>query len=269
LKQAVPLDKTLEDLVALARSAGRAVMAHYKNPRVLSHKSDNSPLTQADLDANRIIVAGLQKMKPRWPIVSEELPIPAPSVRRKWTSFWLVDPVDGTKEFLDRTGHFTINIGLIRGDRPVAGVVFAPALDLIYFGSERSGSWKIEGQFGRQAIYPKLPLPGETVRVLVSRRHDSEAALRRLGHLKNIVCQKVGSSLKFGLMAEGRAHAYTRFGPTSEWDTAAGDAVWRYATADGTANRSSLKYNKPRLKNSAFLIGWYPKNARTKKNKNN
>lgn len=252
-------DPLLEFMVGLARDAGRVVMAHYRKASgKRRYKKDRSPVTAADLAANRRIVSALKRHDPSVPVVSEESPVPGYAVRRKWKVFWLVDPVDGTREFLNRTGHFTVNIALVRNGSPVAGVVFAPAMDLLYFGSAVSGSWKIEDGSAPQRIYPKKPVAGEPPRVLVSRLHEKPADLRRLGRIPGAQLLRVGSSLKFGLVAEGRAHAYPRFGPTSEWDVAAGDAVWRYACETGGSNPSPLRYNKKCLTNGPFYIGWRP-----------
>jgi 3'(2'), 5'-bisphosphate nucleotidase len=247
-------------MIRLARAAGRVVMAHYRKASgKRSYKSDNSPVTAADLAANRLIEAGLKRFDPSIPVISEESPIPTAAARRKWKHFWLVDPVDGTREFLNRTGHFTVNIGLIRAGRPVAGVVFAPAMGVLYFGSDKSRSWKIEGRRRQpERIFSKAPEAGERPRILISRLHETPASMKRLSAIPNADLIRVGSSLKFGLVAEGRAHAYPRFGPTCEWDVAAGDAVWRYACAAGKTNRSPLKYNKKTLKNGSFYIGWRP-----------
>lgn len=252
-------DPTLAFIVGLAQRAGRVVMAHYRKASgKRRYKKDNSPVTAADLAANRLIVQGLKKFDPRIPVISEESPLPAFSARRAWKSFWLVDPVDGTREFLNRTGHFTVNVALVREGVPVAGVVFAPALKVLYFGSVLSRSWKIEGGRTRR-IFPQAPLPGEPPRIVLSRLHESETVFKRLARIPGVQLVRVGSSLKFGLVAEGRAHAYPRFGPTSEWDVAAGDAVWRYAGEAGETNPSPLKYNKKTLVNDSFYIGWRPK----------
>jgi 3'(2'), 5'-bisphosphate nucleotidase len=252
-------DPLLEFMVTLAREAGRIVMAHYqKASGQRRYKKDRSPVTAADLAANRLIVSALKTYDPSIPVISEESPIPGYAVRRRWSAFWLVDPVDGTREFLNRTGQFTVNIALIRGGAPVAGVVFAPALELLYFGSAVSRSWKIEGRSAAQRIYPKPPLAGEPPRILVSRLHEAPADVRRLDRIPGAQLLRLGSSVKFGWVAEGRAHAYPRFGPTSEWDVAAGDAVWRYACEAGETNPSPLRYNKKSLKNGPFYIGWRP-----------
>jgi 3'(2'), 5'-bisphosphate nucleotidase len=248
-------------MVRIARAAARTVMAHYRRASgKRSYKEDRSPVTAADLAANRLIVRALKKFTPSIPVISEESPIPSAAQRRGWKAFWLVDPVDGTREFLNRTGQFTVNIALIRGGRPVAGVVSAPAMGVLYFGSEKSRSWKIEGRSLRpQRIFPKKPARGERPRVLVSRLNESPEVMKRLSAIAGADLVRVGSSVKFGLVAEGKAHAYPRFGPTSEWDVAAGDAVWRYACAPGQTNPSPLKYNKKTLKNGSFFIGWRPK----------
>ncbi len=252
-------DPELDFIVATAQAAGKVVMAHYRRASGRrQYKEDRSPVTAADLAANRLIVAALKKHNPSIPVISEESPMPAPAVRRRWKAFWLVDPVDGTREFLSRTGHFTVNIALIRRGVPVAGAVLAPAMNLLYYGSVRSRSWRVRGAGKPKRIFPRPPRRGEAPKILVSRLHESESTLKALARIPGAKLIRVGSSLKFGLVAEGRAHAYPRFGPTSEWDVAAGDAVWRYACRPGETNPSPLKYNKASLKNASFHIGWRP-----------
>lgn len=252
-------DPALEFIVGTARAAGKVVMAHYRRASGRrQYKEDRSPVTAADRAANRLIVAALKKYDPSIPVISEESPMPPAAVRRRWKAFWLVDPVDGTREFLKRTGHFTVNIALVRSGIPVAGVVLAPALKLLYYGSVQSRSWRVAGSGRPKRIAPRTPRKGEAPKILVSRFHESETTLRALAQIPGAKLIRVGSSLKFGLVAEGRAHAYPRFGPTSEWDVAAGDAVWRYACAAGETNPSPLKYNKASLTNPSFYIGWRP-----------
>lgn len=211
----------LEQICQLSREAGAAIMAvyHGEQPLDAAVKKDDSPVTAADLAAHGIIKAGLAALTPEIPLLSEEDP-PAWEERRHWTRYWLVDPLDGTKEFLKRNGEFTVNIALIEDGQAVMGVVYAPALDVLYL-AERGKAWKEEkGQ--RQPIHV---MEGQPPLVVVSRSHGDDELkdyLKQLGVHQTI---SVGSSLKFCLVAEGKAQLYPRFGPTNIWDTAAGHAV--------------------------------------------
>lgn len=214
----------IEHIITLSRSAGAAIMKVYngEKPLELNQKQDYSPVTAADLAAHRIINTGLQALTPNIPLLSEEDP-PNWSVRQHWRRFWLVDPLDGTKEFLQRNGEFTVNIALINDGNPVLGVVYAPVIDRLYAAVDGK-AWRIEKNGKRQVIEVKETHP--PLAVVVSRSHGNNAKLqdylRCLGEYQIIT---IGSSLKFCLVAEGTAQLYPRFGPTSIWDTAAGHAV--------------------------------------------
>jgi 3'(2'),5'-bisphosphate nucleotidase len=218
----------LDELCAIADRAGEAVMSVYATDFSVEIKSDDSPLTQADLRSDAIICEALRSRWPRWPIVSEEsAPKAAPAGHAP--TFFLVDPLDGTKEFLKRNGEFTVNIALIHAGEPVAGVVFAPALDAMYFGANGLGAWRRHaGELTR--LYCQLPAINSRWRVTGSRSHgnnETEVWIARLDQPHTFV--PAGSSLKFCRIAEGSADIYPRLGPTSQWDTAAGDAVLRAA----------------------------------------
>jgi len=244
---------SLERMVAIARAAGAAAMVHYDAPAV-ALKADHSPITDADTAANRVILDALAAWTPDVPVVSEESAIAPYEVRRNWSRFWLVDPLDGTKEFIHHNGEFTVNIALIESGEPVLGVVFAPAIDVLYAAGRGLGSWKhVPGAKPARLAGPGHPSDDGIV-VVESRSHPSaelEAFLATLHVARRI---QAGSSLKFGLVAEGRAHCYPRFGPTMEWDVAAGDCVYRNATANGE-RPSPLMYNTASLKNGGFVIG--------------
>ncbi|MFT4465468.1 MAG: 3'(2'),5'-bisphosphate nucleotidase CysQ [Sodalis sp. (in: enterobacteria)] len=213
----------IEHIITLSRDAGAAIMQVYngEKPLELNQKQDNSPVTAADLAAHRVIAAGLQALAPDIPLLSEEDP-PDWSVRQHWRRFWLVDPLDGTKEFLRRNGEFTVNIALIDDGKPVMGVVYAPVTDRLYAAVDGKG-WRIDENGERLAIEVKEARPPL---VVVSRSHGNNAELRDyLVHLGEHQTITIGSSLKFCLVAEGTAQLYPRFGPTSVWDTAAGHAV--------------------------------------------
>lgn len=211
----------LEQICQLARDAGAAIMLVYEGQRPLEveHKKDDSPVTAADLAAHQIIKQHLAQAYPEIPLLSEEDP-PAWEVRQHWHRYWLVDPLDGTKEFLNRNGEFTVNIALIENGVPVLGVVYVPVTDVMYAAAD-GNAWKqeqgVRRQIRAQAMHPPL--------VVVSRSHqDAELKdyLLQLGEHQTVA---IGSSLKFCLVAEGKAQLYPRFGPTNIWDTAAGHAV--------------------------------------------
>ena len=212
----------LEQICQLAREAGDAIMQVYNDaaPLDVSHKSDDSPVTAADIAAHQVIVNGLAQLSPEVPVLSEEDP-PAWEVRQHWQRYWLVDPLDGTKEFIKRNGEFTVNIALIDAGKPVLGVVYAPALGVMYSVAEGK-AWKEEGGH-REQIHARDARPPL---VVVSRSHgdddEMKQYLKQLGEHQTVA---TGSSLKFCLVAEGKAQLYPRFGPTNIWDTGAGHAV--------------------------------------------
>lgn len=220
----------LEQICQLARDAGLEIMEiyHAAHPAEVSHKADNSPVTAADMAAHHVILNGLTQLTPEIPVLSEESPTDWEE-RRHWQRYWLVDPLDGTKEFIQRNGEFTVNIALIEQGVPVTGVVYAPASGLMYLAADGK-AWKEENgvrtEIRVQEAHPPL--------VVVSRSHgdaELEEYLQQLGEHQTVA---VGSSLKFCLVAEGKAQLYPRFGPTNIWDTGAGHAVARAAGAHVT-----------------------------------
>jgi 3'(2'), 5'-bisphosphate nucleotidase len=242
----------LSDLSAIARAAGQAVMHHYADAAcAVTHKQDGSPLTAADEAADAVIRAGLSQLAPALPLVSEEgVTVEAASLGER---FWLVDPLDGTREFVGRNGEFTVNIALIERGVPVLGVVYAPALRRLYGGAAACGAW-MEDDTGRRPIACRRA-EDDGVTVVASRSHACRKELQcfLLGRAVRSLVQ-VGSSLKFCLVAAGEADLYPRLGPTMEWDTAAGHAVLLAAggqvrTLDGTL----LSYGKPGYANPGFI----------------
>ncbi len=218
-------------------------------------KADNSPLTRADLAAHRIIVEGLTMITPEIAILSEEAADIAYPVRSQWARYWLVDPLDGTREFIKRNGEFTVNIALIEIGEPVLGVVYAPVPDVCYHGARGAGAFVQRGNAAVQPIAAKPHKAGETIKVVASRSHRdarTEALLEQLGDYQ---CVSMGSSLKLCLVAEGAAHFYPRLGPTMEWDTAAAHAVVNAAggIVCDLAGKE-LHYNKVDLHNPEFLV---------------
>jgi 3'(2'), 5'-bisphosphate nucleotidase len=254
-KPAELLDQVLE----IARRAGQAIMDVYTELNTaVEYKSDNSPLTQADLASHRIICDALAAIFSNIPVLSEESAEIPFEVRRNWHTFWLVDPLDGTKEFVDRNGQFTVNIALIRGGAPILGVVYAPATDITYFAVEGADAHKSE-QGIVKPIHACLEV-NAAPKVVVSRLHGGGADQMRADLEKIGVdpsrCEFVpmGSSLKFCLVAEGSADIYLRNGPTMEWDTAAAQCVLEMAGGSvSDLEGNPLKCNKPVLRNPSFL----------------
>lgn len=214
----------LEQVTEIAHQAGDAIMTIYQKDFAIYEKSDESPLTEADLAAHNVIVAGLENIS-ELPILSEESADIDWQTRQQWESYWLVDPLDGTKEFIKKNGEFTVNIALISNGKPVLGVVYAPVLETTYYGSQGNGAFKLhKGE--KDAIAPRPHQAGEQWKIVGSRSHQSPAIQSLLNELPgDAELVAMGSSLKLCLVAEGAAHLYPRIGPTSEWDTAAAQAV--------------------------------------------
>ncbi len=248
----------------IATLAGQEIMAVYTNAAgiTVTNKEDHSPLTEADTRANALICTQLQKLTPDIPILSEETTLPPFAQRQQWQEYWLIDPLDGTKEFIDRNGEFTVNIALIRDGAPVLGVVHAPATGISWLGVIGLGAWK-RGESGTLEHINARTFEGEliqsTIRIVASRRHGStalESMLEQLGkRFAAVEMLNVGSSLKFCMLAEGKADFYPRLAPTSEWDTAAAQAVLE--AAGGKVMKtdfSTLGYNsKDDILNPHFL----------------
>jgi len=248
------VDDTLDAVAGIAESAGRAILEIYETDFAVEAKADDSPITEADRRANEVIRASLTALPGERPILSEEARTVPWEVRRHWKEYWLVDPLDGTKEFIQRNGQFTVNIALVRAGRPVLGVVHVPVTGVTYGGIVGRGAWRRTRGGERQAIGVR-PLGGGPVRVVGSRSHrgpDLDGYLERLGPHEMV---PMGSSLKFCIVAEGNADVYPRLGPTSEWDTAAAEAVLTAAGGRVVANDGEpIAYNKgPDLLNPWFI----------------
>ena len=250
-------------VLAIAKEAGAKIMEIYQRDFAVYEKQDTSPLTEADLAAHKCIVAGLEAISDL-PILSEESADIPWEERKTWTRYWLVDPLDGTKEFIKKNGEFTVNIALIDGGKPIMGVVYAPALEKSYVGIVGQGAWT-ETAEGVTPISAKLHSEGEVWKVVGSRSHQSpeiKNLLELLGGGSELVA--MGSSLKLCLVAEGEAHLYPRLGPTSEWDTGAAHAVALAAGANVTVldganplnpDAEALTYNqKESVLNPYFLV---------------
>lgn len=244
----------LQPLTTIAERAGQAILEIYASDFTATEKADHSPLTEADLAAHQIIVAALRELTPEMPVLSEESAQIPYAVRRGWERYWLVDPLDGTREFIKKNGEFTVNIALIEHGEPIIGVVHVPVTATSYLGCKGVGAFRQDAK-GNAPIQVQLP-PASPPRVVASRSHrgpEVDAFLDKLGP-HDVV--SVGSSLKFCLLAEGRADIYPRLGPTCEWDTAAGHAVAAAAGATVTdVNGAPLRYNqKETLLNPYFLV---------------
>jgi 3'(2'), 5'-bisphosphate nucleotidase len=242
-------DATRTALIDIVRRAGDAILEIYSAPFAVEQKADDSPLTQADLAAHRIIVAGLTALDPDIPVISEESSPPTFEVRAGWPRYWLVDPLDGTKEFVSRNGEFTVNIALIEGHRAVAGVVGVPVQGRIYVGDVGSGQASCLEADGERPLRGRPMLDDRAVVVVASRSHGGARLETYLDALRQIWPgvdrTPVGSSLKLCILAEGRADLYPRLGPTSEWDIAAAHAVLSAAGGSLWATDGSpLEYNR-------------------------
>lgn len=251
------LTTLLDSLVPLIRQAGEAVMAVYATDFAISGKADASPVTEADRRAEDIITAGLQRLTPDIPVVGEEAESEGRAPTTVGQRFWLVDPLDGTKEFINRNGEFTVNIALIDQGRAVLGLVLAPALGQLYGGGPGLGCWVEDTQGQRQTIACRAE-PSQGLTVVGSRSHGDAAALdafllgRRVAQVRS-----AGSSLKLCLLAAGQADVYPRFGRTMEWDIAAGHAVLSGAggSVDVLGSAQPLTYGKPGWENPHF-VAW-------------
>lgn len=218
----------LPQALTLARAAGDAIMAVYSTADFnVDMKSDNSPLTQADLNAHKILEPGLLALLDGVPVLSEEGELPDWETRKQWNRYWIIDPLDGTKEFIKRNGEFTVNIALIENGEPVLGVVHVPALNISYSGVKGSGAFKYEN--GKQTAIHTRTVTANTIAVVASRSHGADAVDALLtkisAALGEVTLKNMGSSLKLCLVAEGAADIYPRLALTSEWDTAAAQAV--------------------------------------------
>jgi 3'(2'), 5'-bisphosphate nucleotidase len=246
----------VQDIVAIAKEAGNAIMQVYKQDFEVEYKQDNSPLTLADKKANDIIEDGLNQLPVNLPILSEEGKEISYEDRKHWEYFWLVDPLDGTKEFVKKNDEFTINIALIHKDTPVLGVVYAPALDVCYWAKQDEGAFK-DGK--------RLPLKTagqrNTYKIIVSRSHmsdETQAFIDAIDIQKEKDLTSIGSSLKICLVAEGEADIYPRLGSTMEWDTGAAHAVVNESGKSlekyMNGKHSKHKYNKNKLLNDWFIV---------------
>lgn len=247
-------------VVDIARKAGERILEIYHDPSQdweVEAKSDSSPLTLADRESHIVICEGLQKAFPEIPILSEESTSEEQENRRSWNTFWLVDPLDGTKEFIKRNGEFTVNIALIENGQTTMGVVFVPVQDEMYYASKGKGAYLISNSSEPQLLSTKTYEKGQKgVKIVCSRSHLNEATRTFVEQFNEPELMPTGSSLKFMLVAKGDAHVYPRLGPTMEWDTGAAQCVVEESGGKVIEHpgENHLLYNKESLLNPNFIV---------------
>ena len=248
----------LQAIAELVRTANAEIMEVYGHEFSVQTKADDSPLTEADLRAHNVLVAGLQRLTPELPVVSEESGLASFDERRHWQRYWLIDPLDGTKEFVARNGEFTVNVALIEGGRPTLGCVGVPARAALYLGDVQAGIASCVDANGTRVLRARPMQAGRPVAAVASRRHGGErleALLKAMeANFGTVELKNVGSALKLCLLAEGEADLYPRLAPTSEWDIAAAQAVLEAAGGAVTQlDGRPMEYNKPDILNPEFL----------------
>ncbi|QQR98118.1 MAG: 3'(2'),5'-bisphosphate nucleotidase CysQ [Sphingobacteriales bacterium] len=248
----------INEIIQIAQKAGDAILEIYNKDFNVEYKDDKSPLTDADKVSNEIITEALQKLTPQIPIISEENKLLDYQIRKDWTKCWLVDPIDGTKEFIKKNGEFTVNIALIENGIPILSAVGVPAQNIIYYAEKNKGTYKIYNE--TTIKLEKTPIENNTIRIVGSRSHQTPELLAYVDEQKekyaNVEFVAAGSSLKFCLIAEGKADVYPRLGPTMEWDTAAGHLIATESGSDVLVWNSDekLSYNKENLLNPFFIV---------------
>lgn len=251
----------LFSVIQIARKAGGEIMRYYADLRSLTidQKLDQTPVSSADLAAQAIIEEGLLQLAAPIPVISEEQKVPPFALRKDWDLLWLVDPLDGTQGFLQGSGEFTVNIALIKNNKPVLGVIYAPVTGTCYYAAEGQGAFCQPGYQPPKRLRAK-PYSGQAVNIAVSKYHLSPAVSRVLEQFAEYHILKVNSSLKFGLIAEGKADIYPRVGPTSEWDTAAGQCIVEAAggVVVDLQGRSLLYNARPDIVNPDFIALGHP-----------
>ncbi len=245
----------IQKIVEIANNAGNAILKVYQEDFEVIEKADQSPLTQADLASHHLIVDALQSLTPDIPVLSEESADIPFSTRAQWSTYWLIDPLDGTKEFVKRNGEFTVNIALIHQGRAVMGVVYVPVSEVLYYGDIEQGAFKTESH-GNTSPIRVIAQHQSPLQVAGSRSHAGDSLLKFLHNLGEHQIVSMGSSLKLCLVAEGKADLYPRLGPTSEWDTAAAQAIVEAAggKVTDTAMKPLLYNTKDSLLNPHFFV---------------
>jgi len=250
------LEPIVQEVIQLSYKAGEAILEIYNTDFEEEYKQDDSPLTKADLASNEIICNGLKKLTPEIPIISEENKTKRYEERKDWSSCWVVDPLDGTKEFVKKNDEFTTNVALIKDGKPIAGVVYIPVYNQMYYAIKGYGAYKIDENNELTVITSSSYNPqSEKVRIVCSRSHLNEATQAFVDWFRNPEIVSKGSSLKFLAIAEGEADVYPRLAPTMEWDTAAAQIILQEAGGSVTDfnDKTPLIYNKEDLLNPYFV----------------
>jgi 3'(2'), 5'-bisphosphate nucleotidase len=246
-----------KEVAKIAKKAGEAIMKIYDNSDdfQVQQKVDESPLTIADQAANDVICQGLENLNVKYPIISEENKSIDFQVRKNYPHYWLVDPLDGTKEFIKRNGEFTVNIALVENQRPVLGVVYAPVLDEMYFAVKDQGAFLEKENITTQLHASIFSKKDKSLGVVCSRSHLNEATQKFVDELDQPELVATGSSLKFLILAKGEAHLYPRLAPTMEWDTGAAQVILEEAGGEvlHAETKEPLLYNKEILLNPYFI----------------
>ena len=254
----ITLDQTLiENLIRISKNAGEAIMGVYESDFSINIKTDQSPLTKADLLSNKIICQSLKEITPEIPILSEESSDIPYQERMEWKQYWLIDPLDGTKEFIKKNGEFTTNIALIREGRPVFGIIHVPVTNHTYWGSMEFGAFELSGDSSEDIKKIVVSNTNDSkLRIVTSRSHPSGDLKSLLDRIENYKLVTTGSSLKFCLIAKGEADIYPRLGLTCEWDIAAGEIIAKSAGADVVSTKNKvIEYNsKEDYLNPFFLV---------------
>ena len=253
-------EKNILELLNIAIDAGKEILNIYNDEIIVNSKEDKSPITQADINSNDLIVNRLKKLESNIPILTEESVVEWKN-RKDWIKYWLIDPLDGTKEFINRNGEFTVNISLIENNYPIFGIIYSPVKSLLYYALKNNGCYKLKTNSNLTTLknFNKINIHKEkniTTKVIGSRSHSSKEFLNWVEKkFTNFELITIGSSLKFCILAEGKADIYPRFGPTSEWDIAAGHIILEEAGGKlKTIDNKDILYNtKDDILNSHFI----------------
>jgi len=251
------MESLVEEIKEIAVKAGDEILKIYADESLfgIEKKSDDSPLTKADQQSNAIIVDGLERLSTQYPIISEENKLIEYSERKNYKTFWLVDPLDGTKEFIKRNGEFTVNIALISEQKPVLGVVYVPVTGEMYWAEKNKGAFYSKDGKTKELCANTFTMKDKGLKVVCSRSHINQETQDFIAQLQNPDTVSKGSSLKFLILANGGAELYPRIGPTMEWDTAAAHIVLEEAGGSVIeyGKDTPLVYNKENLLNPYFI----------------
>ena len=253
-------EKNILELLNIAIDSGREILKIYNNEIIINSKDDKSPITQADINSNNLIINRLKKLEPNIPILSEENLVSWEN-RKDWNTYWLIDPLDGTKEFINRNGEFTVNISLIENNYPIFGIIYSPVKSMLYYALKNNGCYKIKTNSNLSSLKDFIKINIEectnsTAKVIGSRSHAGKDFRHWVENkFSNFELITIGSSLKFCILAEGKADIYPRLGPTSEWDIAAGHIILEEAGGKlKTIDNKDISYNtKEDILNPHFI----------------